>query len=424
MPYPAQLQPYQSQLNASDPVSVTDLESKVNGEDGILYAQEAGRIAQLNGDFALSQKLYAHAIARYDKADFDPTISVSNLGANATSVLLNDNVIPYRGPGFERIMLHQYQALNYLMQGDSEGALVEVRRANELQTLEQERYRKSLSDSNAIENGTVQTEINRLKGSSKASSSFLNAYSYYVTGLLYQMAGEPNDAFIDYRKAAQLHQGNPYLEQELVRLAKGLQMPQYQEFKDKWGDAQPITPDQGRLVVIYETGFSPAKQAFSVPFRVNRRWQSVSLPTYLGQRPSYAAAYIKLGNDARIQAATISDIDDLATTALAEELPLILVRQAARVYAKAEANQWARERDDWGGVAMEVFNLISEQADLRSWLTLPSEAQIAHQNLTAGSYPLQINAKLAETIEIKPGQTTLVWAIQTGGHLRLFSQIF
>ncbi len=39
----------------------------------------------------------------------------------------------YRAPDYERTMLHHYLALNYLQRGDAEGALVEVRRANQVQ---------------------------------------------------------------------------------------------------------------------------------------------------------------------------------------------------------------------------------------------------------------------------------------------------
>ncbi|GLS83345.1 COG3014 family protein [Paraferrimonas haliotis] len=422
MPYPAQLQGYQQQLSQGQSKPPTDLSAKINGEDGILYAQEAGRIAQLNGDFEQSKGYYAAAIRAYNSADFDATISASNLTANASSVLLNDNALPYRGPGFERILVHQYQAFNYLMLGDMEGALVEVRRANELQQMEQARYRKNNAELQAMENGAVTAEMNRLSKSSKATSSFLNAYSYYTTGLLHELSGEPNDAYIDYRKAAQIYP-NRYVEQELVRLARSLGMQQYEEFKQKWGEAKTMQAGQGRMVVIYETGFVPAKKEFSVPFRIDGMWQTASMPTYANRNKHAASANIALGSNTRLQAQPISDIDDLAVNALVEEMPAILVRQAARVYAKAETNQWAqRKNDSWGGVAMEIFNIISERADLRSWLTLPSQAQIAQGYVEAGSYPLQINAKLAETIEIKSGQTTLVWAIQTGSHLRVFSK--
>lgn len=204
--YPSQIAPIKQELNSATPMAdINKLASNIQGNDGLLYAQEAGRVAQVAGDFANSKKYYQQAISAYTAFDDKAKISASDLGATASSLVLNDNAIPYRGPGYERIMLHQYQALNYLFSGDFQGALVEVRRSNELQGSEQERYEKSQKSVQAMANGTVDAEVNRLgQAAGTVTSSFLNAYSYYTTGVLHEVLGEPNDAFIDYRKAAQI----------------------------------------------------------------------------------------------------------------------------------------------------------------------------------------------------------------------------
>jgi len=74
-------------------------------------------VAQVAGDFSNSKKYYQQAMLAYNAFDDKAKISASELGATASSLVLNDNAIPYRGPGFERIMLHQYQALNCLFSG-------------------------------------------------------------------------------------------------------------------------------------------------------------------------------------------------------------------------------------------------------------------------------------------------------------------
>ncbi|QYJ76013.1 hypothetical protein K0H79_03230 [Shewanella sp. FJAT-52076] len=428
MSYPAQMTQVKQALSGPTPLSpLAQLSTELSGKDGLLYAQEAGRVAQVGGDFKASQDYYRSAIATYAKFDDQATVSLSNLGANAGSLVLNDNVIPYRGPGFERVMVHQYQALNYLMQNDFEGALVEVRRANELQALEQKRYEKSKESVKAMANGTVDSEINRLEQQAgTVTSSFLNAYSYYTTGLIHELLGEENDAFIDYRKAAQIFPGNPYLEQDLVRLAKKLAMPQYEEFKDRFGEA--ILPGQqdGQLVLLLERDFVLAKQPLTVPFTISGNWQTVSLPTYGSSGPAPAPLSLR-GLDAPLQPATIANMDALAINALKEDLPALLIRQAARVYAKSELtrsveSQSKKRRDEFDGaaVAMQIFNVLSEQADLRSWLTLPKQAQIGRRFLPEGDYSVTLG-NASRNIEIRPGQTTLLWAIDTGSNIRFYS---
>ncbi|MCL1040349.1 hypothetical protein L2712_01615 [Shewanella marisflavi] len=429
--YPSQLAPIKAELGRqASPGLYHQLDDAITGQDGLLYAQEAGRIAQISGDFEASKSYYQQAAKAYEKFDQQAVLSASDLGAKASSLFINDNVIPYRGPGYERIMLHQYQALNYLFSGDSQGALVEVRRSNELQQSEQARYQKSQASVQAMANGTIDAEVNRLgRAAGTTTSSFLNAYSYYTTGLLHELLGEENDAFIDYRKAAQIAPDNPYLQQDLVRLAKKLAMPQYEEFKRRWGDALLAKPGQGQVVVLVERGFVPEKQSFTVPFRIDGNWQTASLATYPPQRAAMSAAEIA-GFGTVLRAAPLANIDALAITALKEELPSALIRQAARVYAKAEMarsvrSESKRRRDelDAGAIAMQIFNVVTEQADRRSWLTLPRQAQLARRYLDAGQYEIRIGQSQMQTIDVKSDKTTLIWIIDTGNFTRFYSII-
>ncbi|QIR15561.1 COG3014 family protein [Shewanella aestuarii] len=429
--YPSQIAPYKQQLNG--PISMVNIEPLVNAidsNDGLLYAQEAGRIAQINGNFDQSKTYYQQAIAAYQLFDDKAKISMSDMGAKASSLLLNDNAIPYRGPGYERIMLHQYQALNYLFSGDAQGALVEVRRSNELQSSEQARYQASQKSVQAMANGTIDAEMNKLgKSAGTTTSSFLNAYSYYTTGLLHELLGEPNDAFIDYRKAAQITPNNPYLQQDLVRLAKQLAMPQYSDFKKRWGEAKLPKANQGQVVIMLERSFVPEKQSLTVPFTIDGNWQTVSLATYSPVNNLLPAAQIQ-GLGSVLNTAPIANIDALAINALKEDLPAALVRQALRVYAKAELassvssdSKRRRNEMDAGAIAMQIFNVITEQADRRSWLTLPRQAQIGRRYVEPGNYQLSLNPNSNTQIEVKPNRTTLIWMIDTGNRTRFYSII-
>ncbi|ABV35526.1 tetratricopeptide TPR_2 repeat protein [Shewanella sediminis HAW-EB3] len=429
--YPSQIAPVKAQLNTSTPIKgVLEVESNISGADGLLYAQEAGRVAQISGDFEASKKYYQQAVTGYLKFDDKATLSVTDMGATASSLFINDNVIPYRGPGFERVMLHQYQALNYIFSGDQQGALVEVRRSNDLQSSEQARYQKSNESVQAMANGTIDAEVNKLgKAAGTVTSSFLNAYSYYTTGVLHEILGEPNDAFIDYRKAAQISPDNPYLQKDLVRLAKQLSMPQAGEFERRWGKAITAKKDQGEVIFLIERGFVPEKQSLTVPFTIHGNWQTASLATYTSNSRPVSPGKIK-GLGKNLTAAPIANLDALAITALKEELPAALIRQAARVYAKSEMarsvesdSKKRHNETDIAVIAMQIFNVVTEQADRRSWLTLPKQAQIARTYLNNGSYSVQLDNGTPAQVEVKSGRTTLVWAVDTGNYTRFYSII-
>ncbi|PKH56214.1 hypothetical protein CXF83_19405 [Shewanella sp. Choline-02u-19] len=429
--YPSQIAPVKAQLNSAMPQQAAKIvESEVTSADGLLYAQEAGRSAQIAGDFEGSKTFYQQAANAYRVFDDKAKLSLSDAGATATSLFINDNVIPYRGPGYERVMLHQYQALNYLFSGDAEGALVEVRRSNELQSSEQARYQKSNKSVQAMANGTIDAEVNKLgKAAGSTTSSFLNAYSYYTTGMLHEILGEPNDAYIDYRKAAQISPNNPYLQKDLVRLAKQLSMPQYDEFKKRWGDAISQKKEEGQVIVMLERGFVPEKKSLTVPFTIHGNWQTASLATYFPTKQTVRAGRIQ-GLGTVLVAAPIANIDALAITALKEDLPAALIRQAARVYAKSEMAQSVESsskrrnnQTDYASIAMQIFNVVTEQADRRSWLTLPEQAQIARTYIKAGNYSVKLDNAAPSSIEVKSGRTTLIWVIDTGNYTRFYSII-
>lgn len=430
--YPSQLNKQRQALTTTAPLaSIQDVSDNISGNDGLLYALEAGRIAQVAGEFAQSEKFYQDAVKDYQAFDDKATVSLSSVGAGASSLLLNDNAIPYRGPGYERVLLHQYQALNYLFQNNYQGALVEVKIANQLQQTEQDKYAKSKKSANALENGTVSKEEHKLSANAgSVTSSYLNAYSFFMTGLLHEMLKQPNDAFIDYRKAAEIWPGNPYLEQTLVRLAKQLSMPQYSSFKKRWGEAKLPSKQQGELIIAYEKGFVQEKQSITIPFTINGSWQTASMATYNQSAANIVPAIININGQQSINASPISNIDSLAINALKEDLPYALARQAARIAVKAElarknTSKSKRRNDqfDLSSLAIQIFNVVSEQADRRSWLTLPSQAQIARVNLNSGNYPLSIDNSKPHTIQIEAGRKTLVWVIKTGNVTRFYSII-
>jgi hypothetical protein len=206
-------------------------------------------------------------------------------------------------------------------------------------------------------------------------------------------------------------------------------MPQYDEFKRRWGEATLPTAGQGQVIFIIEKGFVPEKQSITVPFPINGNIQSASLATYLPQHPLANNNQIQ-GLDAPLTAQAIANIDALAINALKEDLPAALFRQAARVYAKYQMNRSVQNSDqrannqvDAAAMVMQIFNVITEQADRRSWLTLPRQAQIARQFIDAGSYNIHLNNSKNVKIDVTANRTTLIWAIETGNRTRFYSII-
>lgn len=113
--------------------------------DKILYLLERGRIAQIKNDTDSSMKDFEAAIAAVRQMEEKAVVSASDIGAQTASLLANDNTIPYKGDGYEKVFMYQFQAFNYLAKKDLEGAGVEVRRANLEQKLALEMHEKELA---------------------------------------------------------------------------------------------------------------------------------------------------------------------------------------------------------------------------------------------------------------------------------------
>lgn len=74
--YPSQLHPVKAQLNSATPsAGIQEISGKIDGADGLLYAQEAGRVAQISGDFATSRQYFEAAEQGYKQFDDQATPS-------------------------------------------------------------------------------------------------------------------------------------------------------------------------------------------------------------------------------------------------------------------------------------------------------------------------------------------------------------
>lgn len=125
---------------------------------------------------------YAESAANFDKADkiYDElyTRSITN---EAAAIVTNDNIRPYRARPFEVLVLHEMQIMNYLAQKNIDGAMVEVNRAQKAMN---ELYQKDNDKTND------------------------NGFLRYLSAIVYEMAGEQDEAAIAYYKTVKAYNEN------------------------------------------------------------------------------------------------------------------------------------------------------------------------------------------------------------------------
>ncbi len=429
LPYPAQLLPIREQLVHGDYSRARkQLSRYLHSQDRLLYRMERGRVAQLARDYPASIHDFAKAIAIFEQNEEKARITLTGGAAQGAALLTNDNALPYGGEPYERIFVHHFQALNYLFKGDREAALVEVRRANLEQKGALERHERELAEAESLDRERAQLEerdaFSSLRSAAgRVKNAIQNAYTFYLSALIYESAGELNDAYIDYRKAWEIFPDNPYLQNDLLRLARRLGFSEeYRRLREDHPPAEPQEPgpDEGDLVVLLEQDFVPFKSEIVVPLLVDSHMeQLVALPTYRFLPHAPSPLRISLEGKRVGETRPIVEVEALAAKALEERLPAMMARQALRFAAKRELSRSAGKK--WGEhaeLAMEILNLVTEQADRRSWLTLPRNAQILRHALPAGRHQLHFTdgrGSGSVEVEIRPGKMTLLHIIDTEG---------
>lgn len=140
-----------------------------------LYYFDLGVLYHYNGNYSESATSFDKAEKIYDDLY---TRSVTN---EAAAIVTNDNVRPYRARPFEILVLHEMQIMNYLALKNIDGAMVEVNRAQKAMT---ELYQKDNDKTND------------------------NGFLRYLTAIVYEMAGEPDEAAIAYYKTVKAYNEN------------------------------------------------------------------------------------------------------------------------------------------------------------------------------------------------------------------------
>ncbi|MGE6166043.1 COG3014 family protein [Aeromonas rivipollensis] len=412
-------------------------ESTPGDDTYVLDQLEKGRIAWLAGQDAISKQGFAAADSRLAWEESQAKYRLSQGLAQAGSLLTNDQTMAYRAPDYERTMLHHYLALNYLQRGDAEGALVEVRRANQVQEralkarADEVRKAKEKSEESEADGEMRQLmsrgapELDRLIG--RVKNGFQNAYTFYFSGVLYEAAGDLNDAWVDYQRGYQIAPDNQSLQDALLRLARLRgSADELKETEKKVGrKAPPPAKGQGQLVVLFEDGLIPARREIFLPLPISTssgdfRTFTVAVPYYDNRASDTGPLTVSVGKQAG-RTSSLVRLESLAAKDLQERLPGMLTRQALRLVAKEQLRRSAaKEGGDVGNILVGIFNTLSERADTRSWLTLPAEASSWQGMVPAGEVQLQLGAGSAMRtlpLTVHAGRTTLVWVQRLGAGL-------
>jgi len=178
----------------------------------------------------------------------------------------NEEIAPYYGEGFERVLMLNYKTIAYMLQGEPEAYNV-ARRAMDWQTMEQRRFdaklgdaKKELAGQNDGSSFSQQVDTAYSQGGPRAStvaSAYVNPFGHYMAGVIQEFESHEDpsllsNASISYRKALELNPSSPVIRQAVQDV-----------------EARKEAPRQERVLnVIVNDGFVPEKMVLTYQVRL------------------------------------------------------------------------------------------------------------------------------------------------------------
>lgn len=346
--------------------------------DELLYLMDLGMVYHAAGR-------YKEAISTFLRADKMAEIKdYTSLAQEAGSVLLNDEIKPYKGEDFEKVMINMYLAIDYTMLGDYENGLVECRKVNR--------------------------KLDRMITEGKMPYHN-NAFAKYLAAALFEARQEYNDAFVDYRQLLKwdVPAAFAYLGTPLLRLSDKLKAEQeFATYKKKFPGVTnyQLSSKEGEVVLLFEAGKAPYKVP-SPQFHL--------VPIF--HKNSYATLFGRLSREGageKVETSTLFDVEATAIKELDDKSGAIIAKKLAGIAAKeaAAAGVEAASDSKFLGGLTRIFLHVSDTADLRSWNTLPALLQIARFKVPAGTYNFNLDlvtqggtisgAKRWTKVDVKP----------------------
>lgn len=223
----------------------------------LLYNFELGRLYYLTNNETLSNQYL-------NEADDMLESNFKSVKEVALSNLTNPMMENYRGEDFEYFMLNFYKAINYLSLGKTDEAVVEARRI------------------------TLSNDRLSVKKKDNENKYYQDAFALNVQGMIYESAGDYNNAFISYRNAYNVYSqaGGAYfgvsvpqqLKKDLLNTASKMGFGEDEEKYKTLFNEKPDTSnnENGELILFMEEGNAPVKEEnkitiFNAPQQ--RSWQ-------------------------------------------------------------------------------------------------------------------------------------------------------
>jgi len=366
---------------------------KESSRNAVLLGLEEGTLLRATNQIETSQSVYDETWAKIQEMDQNADFRISQA---SIALLVNPGLTTYEARTYDRIMLHTYSALNFLLLGDFDSARVALNRAYRGQQDAVEGNAKNIAkmqsaidekktdedsavDLSKIENNPVtQQKLANLYSetrSMEAYGPYVNPFSVYLDALYFlNQAADASDlerGLKSMERVASLSPDSKWLASE-YQIAK--------EILDGKGQSDAV-------IVLLETGLSPMRVA-----------EKIELPLFIfGIRglPYFAAAFPVLqfqpnyprfaeisSGGSVYRTEIVSDMDRVIAQEFRDRESLVTSQAILSAATKAATVYIARSQAKDGSATQAVIDIfgifyqaLTNEPDLRTWFTLPKQIQ-------------------------------------------------
>jgi hypothetical protein len=363
------------------------------GKDQLLFMMEAGYLLHMAGKYEDSNKVLLQAAKI---AQVKP-ISVSR---EVGALLTNQTVTNYRGEDFEKVLVHMYLGINYLILKNYEEAAVEFKAVN--------------------------NELNKIKTEKGTARYKQNIMAKYLTAIAHElragMTGSEDDreyAEVEYKQILKLKPDLQMARTDLIQLQASKNSNLGELVAIFQAGRSPIKVSRGKLLedpgMNAAVGTALTTQSLAAGVTVGAIMTAIGVAENPIPKFKIRTNKIKcirvyvLGQQVstemleNIEYTAMKNMDDDYGRLRGKVAASIIIKAIASIAAGIAAEEATRKlsKDDRGlsslvgllvgaGTGTALFATI--KPDLRCWHTLPANLQLARMRLAPGKYTATVQS--------------------------------
>ncbi len=395
-----------------------EFKDKLIKDNSELSLLERGLLTLNTGDFNRALLYFDAAEIKMEQEENAIAKAGSAVGKGAFAGLTgSEEATDYILRGYEKVMLYNYKALCYMLQGDRRAYNV-TRRAIAKQQEEWEAFKtmlekaqereKSLSNENEGSKGSLEGGDTRdqytIKKAASVPSAYVNPFGDYMNGMIMEIdsvqdASMRDNARIAYSKVLDNNK-NCLAAKQAVGQLKGSGAPKGQKM----------------VQVLLADGFSPEKKVLSSGYRFGKYSAVVNYAqaTPLPSQVAGAAA----GNTAM---GPLSDVEALILRDDQDRAPLRNLLFTAAVLRSGAVSHF-------GGALGANLMSKAQKPDTRSWLSLPGKVLVARMYVPQNAKDIEIQTKTQNgralnkiKVPLSAKGPTVIYAASYDGKLRAYA---